>query len=561
MPQSSSRRSFPPSPSLDKSSLIIPTLRRISAIAILAWLTGATAFAQNSNLSDHDRYIHQQAENNTRYFRNADSYPPTSTDNYARFLQQQQARIPAPQQRDANWDDQPKQHQQTPGEYADELKQKARSGDAEAKAALANCYYSGWGVPLNKAETFRLYREAAATLPHAEFVTGEMLFAGDGIPENRIEGRAMIQRAAARGVPEAIGWTPLIEKNLARAAQGDVHAMADAGTQLIHGIGVDPDQSKGLALIQQAAAQGDLRSTQNLAYWSRTPAAGIMPYDLVKSHAWLVQAAEKGDVDAMDTVGTDLIVNQGIPVDVKEGLRWCLLAAEKGSTPAAENVAIIYNGGFPGVPTDRAKAITWFRKALAGGSKTAALPLAHLYEESIDGQKPDYARALELLAPLAAQGDVEAELSLGVYHDKGLGVPVDFTRAMEWFAKAAKAGSPRAMHELGRHYLDGTGVPVDQTRAIQFYRQAAALGFAPSLDSMGMFTFKGVYGVQQDELEGIRLFQLAGEKGDADAAFNLGQIYAEGIGVDADPAEARKWFQAGADHGSKKCAEKLAALH
>ncbi len=268
--------------------------------------------------------------------------------------------------------------------------------------------------------------------------------------------------------------------------------MAEAGTQLIHGLGVDEDRPKGLAMIQAAAARGDLNSIQNLAYWSRTPAAGVLPYDLVKSHAWLLQAAQAGDVNAMDTVGTDLIVDQGIPVDVKEGLRWCLLAADKGSVAGTENVAVIYTGGYPGVPADRAQAIVYFRKAIAGGSKSAAASLAFLYESTSEGQPPDYAHAVELLAPLAAQGDVNAQISLGVYYDRGLGVPVNPALAMEWFAKAAKSGSARAMHELAVHYLDGKGVPADEARAIQLYRQAAALGFAPSLDSMGMFTFKAL---------------------------------------------------------------------
>ncbi len=183
-------------------------------MTILAWSSGTTAFAQNSNLSDHDRYIHQQSENNTRYFRNADSYPRSFHRlTTPRFLQQQQRQVPIQQNRDAKWDDQPKQHQQTREEYAEELKQKARSGDAAAKEALANCYYAGWGIPLNKAEAFRLYREAASVLPHAEFVAGVLLFYGEGVAENRTEGRAMIKRAADRGVPGGRGLDFAVRKN------------------------------------------------------------------------------------------------------------------------------------------------------------------------------------------------------------------------------------------------------------------------------------------------------------------------------------------------------------
>ena len=42
-------------------------------------------------------------------------------------------------------------------------------------------------------------------------------------------------------------------------------------------------------------------------------------------------------------------------------------------------------------------------------------------------------------------------------------------------------------------------------------------------------------------------YRAAAEQGDADAQCNLGQCYAEGVGVDKDPAEAVKWFRKAAE--------------
>lgn len=531
--------------------------RWFSGVIFVAGLCAST-FAQNSNLSDHDRYLHLQSERNTQYFNNADSYPKLFTDNYARYLAQQAALFRRNDAAVVAPPDPVEFHTLTREEYFQEMRQKSESGSIDARIKLADCYYSGWGVAENKAKALALYRDAGASHPHAEFIAGVMLFAGDGVKANLVEGRALIQHAATAGDTEARSWRPLIEKNLERAAKGDVTALADAGGQFIYGIGIEQDIPRGVKMKQEAAERGDLLAMQNLAYWYRTPGTGVLPSDIEKSHAWLLKAAEAGDVNAMQAVGADYFLNEGIPVDANEGLRWSLKAAEKGNATAMENLGVIYNGSYPGIKADRGKAEGFYRRAIAAGSATAADKLARLFEGT-DGAPPDYKRGFETRKPLAEKGNADSEMHLGVYYDQGLGIEQDTAKAIEWFTKAAQQGSPRAIHELAVHTLDGTGLKEDAPKAIQLYRQAATLGFPASLDSLGMFTFTGACGVPQDELEGIRLFQLAAEKGDGDACRNLALIYDEGIGIDEDKAEALRWFKAGARAGDKKCIQKLKA--
>src|SRR5512143_3606455 len=55
-------------------------------------------------------------------------------------------------------------------------------------------------------------------------------------------------------------------------------------------------------------------------------------------------------------------------------------------------------------------------------------------------KRRDYASALRLIRPLAEQGDANAQYTLGVFYDNGLGVPQDKVRAYMWFNLSAAQG-------------------------------------------------------------------------------------------------------------------------
>ena len=55
-------------------------------------------------------------------------------------------------------------------------------------------------------------------------------------------------------------------------------------------------------------------------------------------------------------------------------------------------------------------------------------------------KKRDYATAVRLLRPLAEQGNPNAQYTLGVFYDNGLGVPQDRIRSYMWFELSASQG-------------------------------------------------------------------------------------------------------------------------
>jgi TPR repeat protein len=73
----------------------------------------------------------------------------------------------------------------------------------------------------------------------------------------------------------------------------------------------------------------------------------------------------------------------------------------------------------------------------------------------------DYGKALEIWTPLAEQDNARAQLSIGVLHEQGDGVPQDPGRAAIWYERSAKLGLSDAQFRLGLLHYDGAGVKKD----------------------------------------------------------------------------------------------------
>jgi TPR repeat protein len=64
-----------------------------------------------------------------------------------------------------------------------------------------------------------------------------------------------------------------------------------------------------------------------------------------------------------------------------------------------------------------------------------------------------------------------------------------------------------------------------------------------------------------DYATALPLIRPLAEKGDARAQFNLGVSYEHGLGVDANPAEAAKWYRLAADQNYSLAQHNLGALY
>jgi hypothetical protein len=120
--------------------------------------------------------------------------------------------------------------------------------------------------------------------------------------------------------------------------------------------------------------------------------------------------------------------------------------------------------------------------------------------------KGNYKAALRGLLPLAEQGDVRAQTTLGLLYYRGSrDTQRNDAEAAKWFRLAAERGDAVAQFNLGVMYSEGQGVPQDHAKA-------------------------------------AKLYQLAAEQGNPQAQYNLGLWYAQGDGGAPDNVAAHMWF-------------------
>ena len=126
-------------------------------------------------------------------------------------------------------------------------------------------------------------------------------------------------------------------------------------------------------------------------------------------------------------------------------------------------------------------------------------------------EEKEYVTAMKELAPLAQQGNAEAQLFLGKMYMSGRGVPKDADSALKWFRAAADQGNAEAQFFLGAMYL----LPA------------------------------------KDVPQGLKWLRLSAEQGMPDAQLLLGMAYLKGRDVPRDLVEADVWLQLAAAQGDK----------
>ncbi len=160
----------------------------------------------------------------------------------------------------------------------------------------------------------------------------------------------------------------------------------------------------------------------------------------------------------------------------------------------------------------------------------------------------DYGTAFREWKAAAEAGQAEAQFDLGVSAcAQARGAPRDSTTAERWYRKAAEQGNAEAEFALGQMYSRGWGVPRDEADALRWFQMANAPDSdGPSTD----WLLLDGYGTQQDQKQAAYWYELAAQKGHAEAQFALGRLYAEGKGgIPKNEEEAVRWVRAAASQG------------
>ncbi len=167
--------------------------------------------------------------------------------------------------------------------------------------------------------------------------------------------------------------------------------------------------------------------------------------------------------------------------------------------------------------------------------------------------------AKDRLAALAAAGNAQAQLVLGLEFLNGTNSEMNVAKAAGWLERAANGGQPVAQNYLGALYQTGTGVKTDMAKAIRWYRAAAVAGNRKAMTDLGK-AYAGGWTEGTDYALAAHWFAQAANLGDADAQFDLAVLYERGDGVVADKAVAYKWYALAAAQGDRGAAQQAAIL-
>lgn len=159
---------------------------------------------------------------------------------------------------------------------------------------------------------------------------------------------------------------------------------------------------------------------------------------------------------------------------------------------------------------------------------------------------------------LANQGYIKARISVGCMYMSGTGIQQDYIEAAKWFLPAAKLGYSIAQQNLACILLDK-----NPAEAIKWLTHAASNNFPFSISLLGDI-YSGCYNLYSDDgvkiidmTEAIKYYQKASEFGGGYDNYRLGQIFADGQGVEKNLTKAKDYYIRAATDGYKPAQEIL----
>ncbi len=122
-------------------------------------------------------------------------------------------------------------------------------------------------------------------------------------------------------------------------------------------------------------------------------------------------------------------------------------------------------------------------------------------------------------------------------------------------------GIAEAQHDMGAIYVAGHGqIKKDLNRAVFWFKEAAKNGIANAKYNLGVLYHQGL-GVKQDINKALQLYKEAADQGHPEAGYNLAIANIEGIGVPYNPEKAAKFFKMAANKGVVEAAYNLGLIY
>ena len=430
--------------------------------------------------------------------------------------------------------------------------EKAGSGDTPkhylATANLAICYQNGLGTekdPEKAAALFKKWRNidivcylgtigqcppapltyeqvlalnetwAKKKDPQAQFLLGRRYRLGWGVKVDADEAKQWFKKAAKTGHGDALN-------ELGEMAEFQV-------------------------FINNVPISSQKTMEEGLPYYRKSSDAGSPSGMANYARLLLVGVANKKDVTQAEALyrkcvqldPTNATAHYALATIAEANLRFALLTNDKSAA------------------TNRAAMLEHFEAAEKLGHPQAASNLGLIYYE---GRlvKQNFRKAYACFDDAAAHGSAAAHYVLGLMHEQGQGVPVTYTEAAYHYRLAALDGNSDALRRLINFYLTGQGVSLDLDQAAFWL-----LRMQEMTHSQHVFTtYCDVLLKKQAYESALPLLNDLKKSSDSKVAGfaydRLATCYADGLGVKADPVQAKRYSDLAVLFGDGDALTKLA---
>ena len=302
----------------------------------------------------------------------------------------------------------------------------------------------------------------------------------------------------------------------------DESALPEKGMNLIelgyryqHGIGVPRDTRKAIKLYYKGI------SSSGIAYFL------------------LAICFQNGDIEPSDPELADIFLEQA----ARQGLP---------HARAYRAILLLQNDTIPG---NRAKALDLLefisRQCTIREGKSIINPfLLHELDRITETLIIDHLQHTQ---------DPVIQYLIGTLYMKGSCLTWDRENAVRWYEKSAMQGYARAQRNLGRCYLFGKGVQKDRAGAIYWYRKASQQ-LPDALLDLAIILLHQTQ-TESELQEAVTLLHRAAENGNANAAFVLASLHADGRGVPKNMQTAAKWFLQATNMGPPEASVAMAYIY
>ena len=253
--------------------------------------------------------------------------------------------------------------------------------------------------------------------------------------------------------------------------------------------------------------------------------------------------AEQGNAEAQYKLGL-------MSWDDTQKIYWYKKAAEQGYADAQIDLGTIYYWG-KGVTKDDVQSAYWYNRFEANGEKKE-----HMSQRADDlYDQRQYVEALPLYLHLAEQSNAEAQYRLGYMFLIGNAVAKDKIKSAYWYNKFFKnigmekhiSQRANALYEQGQY-----------AEALPLYLHLAEQGNV-DVDTKVKLGF--IYSIGNNDTQSAYWYKKAAEQGNAEAQYEVGQMYYYGKGVAKDRIQADYWYKKASEQGHADAQFKLITLN